>query len=479
MRYRKLSVVLLVVVMLASACTNNSADADPAADQAAANESTTTASDDTATTVAVSSTTSAVSTDVAGTEGPARVQVDWVVEVLNAGGPTIQQVEERFSPAFLSQIPAEQIVGTTSDVFAIAEPPYLVERFEASPDGLSGEATLLGSDNRRMMMGVTVAAVSPHQIEGLGFLPAELEFPLPVEIDAIDRRLAEFGPQSALGLYDVTSGDCVAVNEVRAETPIVLGSTFKLWVLAALAFEIEAGRATWDETVVVTDELRSNPSGEIYELETGTEVTLERLAELMIGISDNTATDLLLDRLGRVTVEEALERIGVADVAANVPMLSTGNLFALKYVLEPPSSDDYRSLDEAGKRALLADLDGAVLGELVPGEPRDLDIEWFATAADLCRTLVHLDELANTAGLEQVASILEPDSGLDLPFDRERLATIRFKGGSEAGVLAGAWWFETVDGERYVVAGGVANPDAAINSIDAILTIASAIELIE
>ena len=77
------------------------------------------------------------------------MQVDWVVEVLNAGGPTIQQVEERFSPAFLSQIPADQIVATTSDVFAIAEPPYLVERFEASPDGLSGEATLLGSDNRR------------------------------------------------------------------------------------------------------------------------------------------------------------------------------------------------------------------------------------------------------------------------------------------------------------------------------------------
>ena len=111
-------------------------------------------------------------------------------------------------------------------------------------------------------------------------------------------------------------------------------------------------------------------------------------------------------------------------------------------------------------------------------EPRDLDVEWFATAGDLCRTLVHLAEVAEQPGLEPVAEILEINAGQGIPFDRERWPVVRFKGGSEPGVLAGAWWFEGDDGSRHVVVGGVANPDAALPELDVVLTLASAIELV-
>lgn len=429
---------------------------------------------------------------------PARAQLDWVVSVLDDGGRvTVDEIEERFSPTFLAQVPAEQLVAIIPDVFQFADPPFVVERFDPAADGLSAEAVLRGADDRRLSAQIGVGAAEPNLIEGLSIVPTELEFPTPIAIDAIDERLTGLGSQSSLGVYEVSDGDCRAVHELRTDGVIVLGSTFKLWVLAALANEVDEGRASWDETVAVTDALRSSPDGDIYELETGTEVTLERLAEAMISISDNTATDLLIDRLGRETVEAALDRIGVADPAANVPMLSTGNLFALKFVADEPNADDYRSLDEDGRRALLADLDRAVLPSVggdtslealaeitnvdgvAIGQPRDLDLEWFATAEDLCRTLVHLGELAEIPGLEPVASILEINSGGGLPFDRDRWPTIRFKGGSEPGVVAGAWWFEGPEGDRYVVAGGVADPDTPIDELTAVLTLASAIELVE
>ncbi len=503
MKQRIVLATLVALTILAGACSGADEGADSSDDASTSDVSVEEAAGETSSTTAVddSSTTTSVQDDdgtgdEAGAEGPARDQLDWVVDALNRGGLTVDEVEERFSPQFLAQVPADQIVATTPQILALAEPPYAVERFEADPGGLSGEALLLGSDDRRLSAQIVVAAAAPHLIDGLGIVPTELDFPQPIEIGAIDGRLAALGPQSSLGLYEVTSGDCVAVHEVRTDSAIVLGSVFKLWVLAALAAEIDEGRAAWDETVVVTDELRSSPDGEIYELETGTEVTLERLAEAMISISDNTATDLLLDRLGRETVEAATERIGVADPSANVPMLSTGNLFALKFAAEPPNASDYRDLDVAAKRSLLAGIDAEVLpwnlsdvsleelgesvnAEGVPlNEPRDLDIEWFATAEDLCRTLVHLDELAGVAGLEPVATILEINPGAGVPFDRDRWPTIRFKGGSEPGVIAGAWWFEDAAGDRYVVAGGVANPDAALDELDAILNLASAIELV-
>lgn len=430
---------------------------------------------------------------------PARSQLDWVLGTLADGQElTVNQVEDRFSPAFLAQLPATEIIGFFAQIVQFAEPPFAVEQFDASPDGLSATARLLSADGQRIGAQIAVSPSAPNLIEAIGFAPAELEFSQPIAIEAIDKRLTDLGPQSSLGVYDVSSGACVAVHEVRADSAIVLGSVFKLWVLAALADEIDAGRATWDETVALSDRLRSTPDGEIYALETGTEVSLERLAQAMISISDNTATDMLLDRLGRPAVEQAMVRVGLADPSANIPMMSTGDIFALKFVPDAPNAADYRALDEAGKRQLLDDLgqtvlpwvgaDDAMLAELseLPNadglamdQPRDLDIEWFASAEEVCLTLVHLGELAEIPGLEPIGPILEANPGAGIPFDRDRWPTIRFKGGSEPGVLAGAWWFEGPDGDRFVVAGGVANPDTAFDELDAVLTIASAIELID
>ncbi len=499
-RRRRLLFTLLVAMLLASACAS-SAGSDETAQATTTTVPKAPAKAESATQPATTIETSAPveeSDDTVSPTGPARAQLDWVVTVLNDGGQlTIDEIEERFGPAFLAEIPADQLAAFIPQVLEFAEPPFTVERFEPSDGGLSAEAVLVGADDRRLSTQIHVAASAPNLIQGLGFVPTELEFPVPVDVQTIDDRLVDMAPRSSLGVYDVTGGSCTAVHEIRSDSTIVLGSVFKLWVLAALAHEIDEGRASWDETVPVADELRSSLDGEIYELETDTEVSLQRLAEAMISISDNTATDMLLDRLGRETVEATLQRIGVDDLDANIPMLSTGNLFTLKFAPDKPNAVDYRALDEAGKRSMLSELDQAISPWVSSGmspseiaastnadgvpidEPRDLDIEWFATAEDLCQTLVHLDEMARIPGLESVASILEINPGGGIPFDRDRWPTIRFKGGSEPGVAAGAWWFEGSDDSRYVVAGGVANPDTAIDSIDAVLILASAIELIE
>jgi hypothetical protein len=421
------------------------------------------------------------------------------VDVFNNGGQlTVEEVDQHFAPGFLAEVAsASQIVEFVPQVLQLADAPFEVEQAEFSDDGLYVDAVVVGVDGRRLSVEINVADTEPHLIDGILIDQTAVEVPTSLDAASLDDQLAELGPRSALGVYQVTGGQCEAMHEVRADAEIPIASVFKLWVLAALAIEVDDGRATWQETVTVTDQLRSTPTGQIYFLESGDEVSLLDLATAMISISDNTATDMLIDRIGREAVEAALPRLGVRNASSTDPLLSTGNLFALTFVAAPPTAQDYRQLDESGRRLILEELDrqvlpwaesGATMDQVTESlnvdgraldQPRDLDIGWAATVRDLCQTLVALDELAQVSGLEPVSDVLEISAGPGLSFDRERWPTIRFKGGSLPGLVAGAWWFEGSDGDRFVVAGGVANPDAPVDTNAGLLALAAGIGLVD
>ena len=492
--FTKLALALVAILAVAS-CSSDTGDI--AGDEVTPTTAvSTTAAPTTTAAEPEPTTTTEASTEEATEASPVEEPLAWLISAINAGDATTEaDIEERLTAEFLAQVPPEQVIALFPQLASLAEPPYTLESVEVSPDGLSAQGVLLGVDDVRLTIQLAVEAEPPNLIAGAFIQPFALEFPEPVTVDATAERMNALGPDNALGVYQISNGECTALHEIGTVDAAPLGSIFKLWVLAGLAEEVDAGRAAWEETVPVVDELRSNPAGQIFPLETGTEVTLLELAEAMVAISDNTATDLLMDRVGRERVEAVLETAGVSEAEANVPLLSTGNLFSLKFIANEVNADDYRVANVEQRRQILAQLDAEVLPWVDAGqtlseilatenadgvassEPRDLDIEWFATPDDLCRTFVYLDELAQRPGLEQVADILEINPGLDI-FDRTAWPTIRFKGGSEPGVLAGAWLFESAEGEQFVVAGGVANPETAFNELDAILVLGSAVELI-
>jgi hypothetical protein len=422
---------------------------------------------------------------------PAASQLDWFIASINDGGTlTESDVDERFDPDFLAAVPAQQLIAITQAVYTDTSPPLTVERFDpGDPAETVGTAVVVDGDEQRFTIDIAVTPAQPHKIIGLLLQPAAFT---PLTAAEADSALAALGPISAAGVYDVTDGRCDAQVDVRGDEAVPVGSAFKLWILAELAHQIDTGSTTWEDEIEIVDNLKSSPDGVFFERDAGTTASLFDLALQMIAISDNTATDHLLAHLGRDNVEAALDRIGVSDQDANRPLLSTGNLFTIKFVADGPGAAAYRTLDEAGRRALLDELDAQVLGwiddpdavDLVNAdgvpitEPRDLDIEWYATPGDLCLTLIHLAELAERPGLEPVAEILEANPGQGLPFDRERFPTIRFKGGSEPGVVAGAWWFERNDGRRFVVAGAIANPEAAFSELEGAMTLASMVTLV-
>jgi beta-lactamase class A len=98
--------------------------------------------------------------------------------------------------------------------------------------------------------------------------------------------------------------------ERESGRPFPSASVIKVPILAALHAEAAAGRISWDETVVLTEAAKVPGSGVLRELHEGLQVTLEDLARLMIVVSDNTATNLLIDRISTGTVNDLLAGLG-------------------------------------------------------------------------------------------------------------------------------------------------------------------------
>ncbi len=110
--------------------------------------------------------------------------------------------------------------------------------------------------------------------------------------------------------------DTGTTYNLRGEERVRTASTIKVPVLVALYQEIADGKARWDQEVVVTKEKKVPGSGVLTEFADGTRITLRDAANLMIVVSDNTATNLVLDVVSADTVNARMEALGLKKTRA-------------------------------------------------------------------------------------------------------------------------------------------------------------------
>lgn len=88
-------------------------------------------------------------------------------------------------------------------------------------------------------------------------------------------------------------------------------SVIKIPIMAHVFCLRDEGRISLDETVLLRDEDRVDGSGMVKELHAGVELTLLDLTTLMIVTSDNTATNMLIDRIGMESVNSRMRSLGI------------------------------------------------------------------------------------------------------------------------------------------------------------------------
>jgi beta-lactamase class A len=88
-------------------------------------------------------------------------------------------------------------------------------------------------------------------------------------------------------------------------------SVFKVPVIVELYRQAEAGRLSLDDKMVLKEAEKVPGSGILKELSEGLEVTVRDLSRLMMILSDNTATDMIVERVGKDNVNATMRRLGL------------------------------------------------------------------------------------------------------------------------------------------------------------------------
>ncbi|MEA5602985.1 serine hydrolase [Nostoc sp. UHCC 0252] len=94
---------------------------------------------------------------------------------------------------------------------------------------------------------------------------------------------------------DLDTGNYIDIN---GEKRFAAASTIKFPLLVALFQEIDAGRIKLTDKLVMRRDLRVGEAGTMKYKPVGTKFSVLQTATLMMTISDNTATNMVLDRLG-------------------------------------------------------------------------------------------------------------------------------------------------------------------------------------
>jgi hypothetical protein len=287
-------------------------------------------------------------------------------------------------------------------------------------------------------------------VDGLRLQPYA---PSPASWSELDSRLRALAPRVSYATSLVDNG-CTPVHQVDADRSNPLGSAFKLYVLGAL----ERETTDWSTNLPIREEWKSLPSGVLQDRPAGTDITLREHADLMISISDNTATDHLVHHVGRDAVRARMAATGNDDPRNNA-LLTTRELFVLKGFRYPKLAGTYLSLPRPLRPALRPALAAVPRTAIQPWtEPRNLDsIEWFGSANDMCRVLASLDA-TESPRVDEALSI--EDGGIGL--DRTEYPEIWFKGGSEPGLLVLNHLARTEDGRTVVATVMLSDPDKAL-----------------
>lgn len=384
----------------------------------------------------------------------ARQQLRWLLEASHRVPVPADEQRQHLTPALLQGVGGADGFNRTLTQLG---PLTLLDQLRNQPNHTQA---VVGAGGNRYVVDLRTA--QSGLIGSLVFTPY---LPAPRSWPALDTQLRALAPRVSFtsAVIDPRAG-CRQVHGVNARRARPLGSAFKLYVLGALGRAVATHRTSWDHDLAIREQWKSLPSGQLQDVPAGTELTLRQYADLMISISDNTAADHLIHYLGREAVQHQVVRFGSHHRTANVPFLTTREMFALKSVSYPALASAYLSLPRPARATMLPGLD-RIPRSMVHGwtAPEKIDrLEWFGSPADICRAFSGLWRQAAKPGTRPIGEALSINDG-GVGLDRAQFPTVWFKGGSEPGVLTLNFLARTRHGRIVMTSVMLSDPSKPLN----------------
>jgi len=251
----------------------------------------------------------------------------------------------------------------------------------------------------------SLAASTPVGSPGLATLRRQ------TSLESVVRPLLD-EPRLRAGVFgvDLRSG---AYFNLLGDRPYSAASLIKVPIVVALLTQVERGAISLDELLDLRADQIAGGSGSIQYLPIGTRFSVRRLAEVMIRRSDNTATNMLVDRLGGfATANATFSAWGLSQTVMRAPL------------------PDLEGTNSTSPQDLVTILGRAVTGGLLRPDLREMLLSWMR------RT--------------HVRSLLPSGTG--------RGSLVANKTGDIPGATVDAGYVEAPDGHCYLLAVQVERP---------------------
>jgi beta-lactamase class A len=123
----------------------------------------------------------------------------------------------------------------------------------------------------------------------------------------LEARIAQHKGVVGVAVIDLASGETLSI---RGDERFPTASNIKIAVLLELFTQVERGRISLSDPLALLKVDQVGGSGILQHFDTPLQLTVKDAATFMVNQSDNTATNLIVDKLGVRAVNERMDSLG-------------------------------------------------------------------------------------------------------------------------------------------------------------------------
>jgi beta-lactamase class A len=144
----------------------------------------------------------------------------------------------------------------------------------------------------------------------------------PSRVDArVRAKTAGFPGKVTLFAKNLETGQSYGLSPNH---PVRTASTIKLAVMTEAFAQAAEGKLNWDELLKLTHQNKVSGSGVLTEFSDGVQFPVRDVMHLMIVVSDNTAANLMIDRVGGNAVNARMAQLGLVQTRLMRKIMSGG-----------------------------------------------------------------------------------------------------------------------------------------------------------
>ncbi len=397
------------------------------------------------------------------TPGPATNQLNWLLAELAAGETTTTaEVNAHFSPNWLSQISAANTVTFINSIRTNFPNAQVIDVISVTPMRITALIDTPGSPAPHGFLNFGTEYHGAGLIDLLGnsaFTSVQYVEDTTLTLPQAVTKFTTLAAQTGIFVGRINSANqCVSLDSRNQNSLFNTASIFKTWVLGGVARAVQYEQLAGTNSVLL-DGTKNVAGSVLTSAPNGTAFNVNDLTTLMMGNSDNTATDIMHGLAGRGLVDQIFTDFNMAQPNLMTPLLGISETFHLVANVSAPNRQAYLSGTESFQQNFLqTDLipRGRFTGGAISDTTQLNTATWKATPVDICNAFAALRRFP-----EKSTSLRLIDRAFGAqaaqPFVRNAWNRVWYKGGSLAStsnnfhVLTHAWLLEDQGRDPYVL----------------------------